>query len=656
MYKLCVFAGTSEGRRIVDFLSQQDALVTACVATEYGGELIEPAERLTVRSGRMDEPEMEEFFKNERFDLLIDATHPYASAVTENLMTACLNTETEYSRLERGGEDAPESAVCFPDVPAAVEYLNGTIGNILLTTGSKELAAFSGITDFAERTFARVLPVESSITACREAGLKPAHILAMQGPFSIGMNSAMIRSVNAAYVVTKESGKAGGFEEKALAAMKAGAKLVVIGRPESGAIGLSFGETIRLLEKRFGFTAKPRVFVIGIGPGPRSGMTIEASEAISKAECLIGAARMVEAARPDQTVFEAVAPDAIAYFIGKHNEFSRFAVLMSGDVGFFSGAKKLLPKLDFCDVTVIPGVSSLSYLCAKAGRSYENAVTVSLHGRDAGIIPAVRRSRLVFALVGGENGAGRVIDELNEVGINSVIVTVGERLGYDDERITTGAVSQLVGKVFDPLSALLFENRSPESAACGLPDAVFIRNADEKPVVPMTKSEVRAVVISKLRLLDDSVCWDIGAGTGSVSVEMALASLNGQVFAIEKKTEACELIRANSAAFGLKNISVIEGAAPDALSDLPAPTHAFIGGSSGNMREIVALLLEKNPAVRIVASAIALETVSELTACMKEFGFTEAGVVCINVAKARAVGDYSLMTAQNPVYVFTMQR
>lgn len=656
MYKLCVFAGTSEGRRIVDFLRQQDANITACVATEYGGELIEPAEKLTVRSGRMDEPEMEEFFKNERFDLVIDATHPYASAVTENLMTACLNTETEYSRLERGGEGAPESAACFADVPAAVEYLNGTIGNILLTTGSKELSAFSSIADFAERTFARVLPVESSITACREAGLKPAHILAMQGPFSVGMNSAMIKSVNAAYVVTKESGKAGGFEEKALAAMKAGAKLVVIGRPESGAIGLSFGETIELLEKRFGFTAKPRVSVIGIGPGPRSGMTIEASEAISKAECLIGAARMVEAARPDQTVFEAVSPDAIADFIGKHNEFSRFAVLMSGDVGFFSGAKKLLPKLGCCDVTVIPGVSSLSYLCAKAGRSYEDAVTVSLHGRDAGIIPAIKRNRLVFALVGGENGAGRVIDELNKAGLSEVNVTVGERLGYDDERITKDTVSELAGKVFDPLSTLLLENLSPESAACGLPDKAFIRNPDEKPVVPMTKSEVRAVVMSKLRLLDDSVCWDIGAGTGSISVEMALAAPVGQVHAIEKKPEACELIRDNIAAFGLKNIEVIEGAAPGALAALPAPTHAFIGGSSGNMREIVALLLEKNPSVRIIASAIALETVSELTACMKEFGFTETEVVCISASKARAVGSYSLMTAQNPVYVFTMQR
>ena len=235
-------------------------------------------------------------------------------------------------------------------------------------------------------------------------------------------------------------------------------------------------------------------------------------------------------------------------------------------------------------------------------------------------------------------------------------VTVGERLGYEDERITRGSVSELEGNIFDPLSALLIENDDPESAACGLPDAAFLRNADDKPVVPMTKSEVRAVVMSKLCLLTDSVSWDIGAGTGSVSIEMALFQPSGKVYAIEKKPEACGLIRENVAAFGLKNIEVIEGSAPEALSDLPAPTHAFIGGSSGNMREIIALLLEKNPRVRIVASAIALETVSELTACMKEFGFAEAEIVCINVSKARTVGNYSLMTAQNPVYVFTMQR
>jgi precorrin-6Y C5,15-methyltransferase (decarboxylating) len=656
MYKICVFAGTGEGRRLVDFLKEQDALVTACAATEYGGELIEPAERLTVHAKRMDEREMEELFQIERFDLVIDATHPYASAVTENLMQACLNTGTEYLRLERAGGEAPESAFCVPDTAAAVEYLSGTVGNILLTTGSKELAAFSGITDFAERTFARVLPVESSITACREAGLKPAHILAMQGPFSVGMNAAMIRSVNAAYVVTKESGKAGGFEEKALAAKKAGAKLIVIGRPESGALGLSFPETLELLEKRFGFTARPKVALIGIGPGPRSCMTGEALEAASSAECLIGAARMLELARPDQTVFEAVRADEIADLIREHRELSRFTVLLSGDTGFYSGAKKLLPKLDFCELNVIPGVSSLAYLCARAGASYEDAVCVSLHGRDGGIVPAVKRNRLVFALVGGENGAGRLLKELYEAGLGGASVTVGERLGYDDERITKGAVSGLYEKEFDALSSLLIENGLPESTAAGLADEAFLRNAADKPVVPMTKSEVRAVVMSKLRLLSDSVCWDIGAGTGSVSVEMALAAPNGKVFAIEKKPEAVELLKENITRFGLKNAVFTEGSAPEACASLPSPTHAFIGGSGGNMRGIIELLLERDPNVRIVAAAISLETVSELTACMKELGFTETEVVSISVSKARAVGSFSLMTAQNPIYIFTMQR
>ncbi|MBO6061196.1 MAG: precorrin-6Y C5,15-methyltransferase (decarboxylating) subunit CbiT, partial [Clostridia bacterium] len=195
-----------------------------------------------------------------------------------------------------------------------------------------------------------------------------------------------------------------------------------------------------------------------------------------------------------------------------------------------------------------------------------------------------------------------------------------------------------------------------ESAAAGLPDSAFLRNEENRPVVPMTKSEVRAVALSKLRLRPDSVFWDIGAGTGSVSIEAALAAPRGKVFAIEKKPEAAELIRENSAAFGVRNVETVEGEAPGVCMALPSPTHAFIGGSSGNIKEIVGLLIEKAPKVRIVASAISLETVSELTAYMKEFGFDETEVVCVNVSKARKLGGYDLMTAQNPVYLFTMQR
>lgn len=139
----------------------------------------------------------------------------------------------------------------------------------------------------------------------------------------------------------------------------------------------------------------------------------------------------------------------------------------------------------------------------------------------------------------------------------------------------------------------------------------------------MTKEEVRTVSLSKLRLTADSVCYDVGAGTGSLSIEMALRAHQGQVWAIEKKEDAVELIHRNKLKFAADNLEIVEGLAPEALKDLPAPTHAFIGGSSGNLKEIVKLLVEKNPQVRIVINCITLETVSEALETAKEFGFEE---------------------------------
>ena len=185
----------------------------------------------------------------------------------------------------------------------------------------------------------------------------------------------------------------------------------------------------------------------------------------------------------------------------------------------------------------------------------------------------------------------------------------------------------------------------------GLPDEAFERTES----VPMTKSEVRAVCISKLGLQADSICWDVGAGTGSVAIEMALRAEKGQVYAIERKDIAVELMRQNRRKLGANNVSVIAGLAPEACAELPAPTHAFIGGSSGNMKEIVKILLEKNPNVRIVATAITLESIGELTECMKIFGFEETEVVSMSVARNKKAGPYNLMTGQNPIYIFTMQ-
>lgn len=656
MYKFCVFAGTTEGRELVEFLTAQRVSVTACVATEYGETLLHPAKNLTISAKRLTTEEMVRLFSESAFDLVVDATHPYAAAVTENIVQACNTANMEYLRLLRKESAVSADAVYVSDIPGAVAYLNSTEGNILLTTGSKELAKYVGLEDFSRRVYARVLPIASSLESCQAAGLKPGHIIAMQGPFSEEMNAALLQSVTAKYLVTKDGGEAGGFDAKAAAARKAGVGLVVIGRPPQRE-GLSFPETVELLCRRFDCLWKPHVSVVGIGPGSKNAMTAEVRHAIESAGCLIGAKRMLEAvAGPGQTAVDAIAPGAIAAYILEHREYLRFAVVMSGDVGFFSGTKKLLPLLENCETQVLPGLSSLVYLCARLNTSYEDVVAVSVHGRDHNIVPDVWGNDRVFALVGGENGMKNLCRTLADAGLGHVKVSIGQRLSYPDEKIITGTALELASGSYETLSVALIEHdRSQMVVTHGLPDAAFQRGGGEDGVVPMTKSEVRAVCLSKLRLTEQAVCWDVGAGTGSVAIEMALQARKGQVYAIERKTSAIELLRYNQERFYAKNLTVVSGCAPEACRDLPAPTHAFIGGSSGNMREILALLLEKNPEVRIVATAISLESVAELTACMKEFPFAQTEVVSMSVARDRKAGAYHLMTGQNPVYIFTMQ-
>ncbi len=189
MCNICVFAGTTEGRELVEFLAGQPVQATVCVATEYGETLLPEAENITILAGRIPVEDIIRMLQRMRFDLVIDATHPYATSITESICTACRETETEYLRLLRQSSEQTEDVVCVENAAAAAAFLESTRGNILLTTGSKELAAYSGIPDFTQRVYARVLPMDASLEACRAAGLKAAHIIAMQGPFSRGDGS-----------------------------------------------------------------------------------------------------------------------------------------------------------------------------------------------------------------------------------------------------------------------------------------------------------------------------------------------------------------------------------------------------------------------------------------------------------------------------------
>ena len=238
MYDVILFGGTDEGHKIADFLREKNISHIVCVATEYGAEMIG---NKNVRVGRMDAEEMQKFFAEHNPKLIIDATHPYADKVTENIKSAC---NCRYIRIMRE-DDKTEYGISFDDIKSAAEFLKATEGEILITTGSKEIAAFR---DLANRAYARVLPTEESIGLCIDAGFKKERIISAKPPFSKEENGALIREKNIKYLVTKRTGKSGGFLEKIEAAKENGAECIIINRPTEET-GLTVEETKREILK-----------------------------------------------------------------------------------------------------------------------------------------------------------------------------------------------------------------------------------------------------------------------------------------------------------------------------------------------------------------------------------------------------------------------
>ncbi len=647
MYKICIFAGTTEGRHLTEYLSGKPADITVCVATEYGETLIgDFTDNIKIHTGRLDRSTMTAFFAENAFDIIIDATHPYAETVTANICESC--GVTEYIRLNRSVSNL-SSGRYFSTMAEAADYLDSTEGNILLTTGSKELSAFRAIPDYKSRIYARVLPLYSSIETCKLLGYEPSHIIAMQGPFSYELNLALIKSLDIKVLVTKDSGDNGGFTEKIKAAETAGCECVIIGRPLQ-TDGLLYDEIIVLLNKRLHI--KRKLYIIGAGVGDKALLTAEAETAIRHCDVIIGAKRITDSCNiTGKAIYNQFLPENIRSIIDSHSEYRTIAVVMSGDIGFYSGAKKLYDALYDCEIIPICGISSPVYLCAKLHLPWEDIKLCSLHGCESNIIHAVRTNFRVFTLIGGENNVHTLCNKLCEYGYSDVKLYVGMRLSYTDEKIIAGTAEELAEGEYDKLSSVLIENNDYKNVfKYGIEDERFIRS----DIIPMTKSEIRAVSLSKLQLGKDSVVYDIGAGTGSVSVECALMAYDGDVYAVEKKTEAAVLIEKNKRGFAVPNLHIIKGNAPEVLADLPVPTHAFIGGSSGNLHVIIDTLLEKNPAVRIVINAITLETITEAFSLVCKFDYND--IVQIAVSKAKKLASYNLMTAQNPVYIFTYQK
>ncbi|WP_346907886.1 precorrin-6Y C5,15-methyltransferase (decarboxylating) subunit CbiT [Faecalicatena orotica] len=392
------------------------------------------------------------------------------------------------------------------------------------------------------------------------------------------------------------------------------------------------------------------IYLIGIGMGAQDSLTGEALRLLGDCGCVIGARRMTEALKGlEKPVFHAYMPDEIRGYIEAHREYKKIAVALSGDPGFYSGAKKLEAELEGYEVIRVPGISSVVYLASRLHTSWEDAALVSAHGRIQNYIHAVAHNEKTFLLLGGETCGAALCEKLRYYGLEDVDCWIGRRLSYEDECIIHKKGSSLSPEDCSGLDVALILNAHPcRRTFCHVEDEEFIRGK-----VPMTKSEVRAVSMAKLQLHEDAVVYDIGAGTGSVAVEAAMQSGTIRVYAIEKNPEGALLIEENKKKFRTDWVTVVEGTAPEALLNLEAPTHVFIGGSSGNLKDILKTVKRKNPEVRIVLNAISLETVKEAIEAVEEGILKEPEIVQIAASRSRKLGAYHMMTGLNPVYIIT---
>lgn len=696
MKKIVIFAGTTEGRRLSEILADAGIAHTVCVATEYGeivmreqmdaeaaGAKKQPL--VSLHRGRMDRKQIEEFLCNEGYEIVVDATHPYARVVTENIRDAVKTQSPIYLRLEREISETPEaenpavSIRYFESNADCAKVLENTEGNILLTTGSKELATYCASGRLHERLYVRILPGRESLELCMEQGIKGRQILALQGPFSTEMNAAILKQYDIRHMVTKNSGRTGGYQEKLEAAKMLGIPVYVIQPVKNTveAIGnmprtdtYSFegicGKLEQLCDCKLSGQGSMEICLAGIGMGSKDGQTQEVQHAIETADILLGAERMIErySAKIEKRPYY-MADQILPYLeqlqkngLTAQKDPLRVTVLFSGDTGFYSGCRKLYVALQEtiaagalnARVRILPGISSVVSLAARVGESYEDAAILSMHGKKLNRLSAtVESHEKVFLLTSGSEDIRKIGRLLAEAGLTDCEVIVGYQMSYPEESIRILTPGQCEEITEEGLYTCLIRNPhwQPERLTHGRADICFLRDAK----TPMTKEEVREVSICKLHLTQNAVVYDIGSGTGSVALEIAGVPGGVQVYAIERKPEAVELLRKNREQFHMDNIQIIEAPAPEGLEELPVPTHAFIGGSGGRLPDILQTLYRKNPHMRIVINAISMETIAELKEVLDTFPVEEEEILQMQVSRVKKLGGYHLPQAENPVWI-----
>ena len=401
--------------------------------------------------------------------------------------------------------------------------------------------------------------------------------------------------------------------------------------------------------------SKLQITLVGIGMGASEQMTQEAQEACKQADILFGANRILQSLEwcqvPKEAIYEA---DKINQYLAEHEQYCRPVVAFSGDTGFYSGARRFVQIYEEnpdVSLAILPGITTVQAFAAKLHTTWQDIHLSSIHGRKENLMNQLRYDSRIFCLASQASDIREVSGQLLEYGYEDVKITVAQNLSYPEETITQGYPNEMINYDGKGLCAFLLERGEGHQITYGLCDDFFIRGK-----VPMTKEEVRAVSVAKLHLTPEAIVYDIGAGTGSVSVECAIHLKTGEVYAIERKEEATDLIRQNAHKAGTDNLHVITGIAPQALTEneLPVPTHVFVGGSSGNLESILDTVYSMNPQVRIVVNAVTLETQNELLAYIRKHEINAAEIVTIQTSRSETVAGYHMMRGENPVMICSM--
>ena len=394
-----------------------------------------------------------------------------------------------------------------------------------------------------------------------------------------------------------------------------------------------------------------KLTLTGCGCGPGS-MTAEAETAIREAELLIGPARLLKENAAEKACCEAGTVDGMLEAV-RSSEKENICILLSGDSGFYSSARLLIQKLSETErqaVCLIPGIASVQTLAARLREPWQNWRICSAHGVECDAVWEVCQGKPVFFLTGGQQNPQTLCQDLDAAGLGFLRTAAGENLGLETERICRGTAEEFAKQSFAPLSVLLAE-KAPcrEARTPGIPDERFLREKG----IPMTKQEVRAVALAKLGIRSDEICWDIGTGTGSTAIELALQGK--RVYSVETDPAALELAEKNRRAFGAWNLQLVPGKAPEVLAGLPRPDVVFVGGSGGELAEILYASVWANETVRFCITAVTVENLAKAVQTLRGLDFSPE-VTQIAVSRGKTAGELTMMQALNPIWLITGEK